>query len=70
MPELTGEKLAKRLMEIAPNIPIIICTGDSSKMDRDKAKFVGISGFIMKPVDKKELARTIRHVLDNKPRSS
>ncbi|MBF0449426.1 MAG: PAS domain S-box protein [Candidatus Magnetomorum sp.] len=63
MPELTGEKLAKKLMEIRTDIPIIICTGYSSKMDAKKADFVGISAFIMKPVDKRELAKTIRQVL-------
>ena len=64
MPELTGENLAKKLMEIRSNIPIIICTGYSSKMDAEKANFMGISAFIMKPVDNKELAQTIRRVLD------
>lgn len=64
MPELTGEELAKKLLEIRPNVPIIICTGYSSKMDEEKAKSIGISAFIMKPVDKGELAKTIRQVLD------
>ncbi len=66
MPELTGDNLAKKLMEMKPNIPIIICTGYSSKMDAEKADFAGISGFIMKPVDKKELALTIRKILDRR----
>lgn len=66
MPELTGEKLAMRLMEIRPDIPIIICTGYSSKMDAEKANSIGISAFIMKPVDIKEFAKTIRQVLDEK----
>jgi len=65
MPNLTGEQLAKKLMEIRPHIPIIVCTGYSSKVDAEKANFIGISAFIMKPVDKKELSRTIRQVLDN-----
>ncbi len=64
MPELTGEKLATQLLEISPNLPIIICTGYSAKMDAGKASSIGISAFIMKPVDKKELAMTIRQVLD------
>ena len=64
MPKLTGEKLAKRLMEIRPDIPIIICSGYSSKMDPEKANLFGIKAYIMKPVDKRELAKTIRQVLD------
>lgn len=66
MPELTGARLAKKIMEIRPNIPIIICSGYSSKMDAEKANYAGISAFIMKPVDKKDLAKTIRQVLNGK----
>ncbi|MDH3347586.1 MAG: PAS domain S-box protein [Desulfobulbaceae bacterium] len=65
MPLLTGEKLAEKLMKIRPDIPIIICTGYSSKIDSEKADFLGIKAFMMKPVDKKLLAITIRKVLDN-----
>lgn len=64
MPELTGENLARKLLEIRPDIPIIICTGYSSKIDAEKANFIGIRAFIMKPVDKVELAETIRSVLE------
>jgi len=41
MPQMTGDKLAQRLMEIRPDIPIIISTGFSLKMDEDKAKEIG-----------------------------
>lgn len=64
MPEMTGEQLAKELLCIRPNIPIIICTGYSAKMDAEKANSIGISAFILKPVDSQELARTLRQVLE------
>ena len=64
MPELTGGELAKKLLEIRPNIPIIICTGYSSKMDEEKAKSIGIRALIMKPIDIRGFARVIRKVLD------
>lgn len=66
MPELTGVKLAKKLKEIRPNIPIIICSGYSSKMDAEQAEHIGISAFVMKPFERKELSRVIRKVLDEK----
>lgn len=66
MPELTGEHLANELLVIRPDIPIIICTGYSSKMDAEKARSRGITAFIMKPVDKTELAKTIRDALDSR----
>ncbi len=65
MPELTGEKLAKYLLQIRQDIPIIICTGYSSILDAEKANVIGIRDFIMKPVETTELASTIRQVLDH-----
>ena len=64
MPEMTGEQLAKELINLKPGVLIILCTGYSSVIDDKKAKAIGIREFIMKPVDKKELAITVRRVLD------
>jgi len=64
MPNMTGIELASRLKEIRPNIPIIICTGFSEMIDGDKAKSLGIHGYVMKPVTKEEIAGKIRQVLD------
>lgn len=66
MPEMTGANLAKRLKTIKPDIPIILCSGYSSKMDAEKANLAGISAFIMKPVEQKTFAQTVRMVLDDK----
>jgi PAS domain S-box-containing protein len=66
MPELTGDKLANKLKEIRPDIPIIICSGYSSRMDAEQAEHIGISAFIMKPFESKELSRVIRSILDGK----
>jgi CheY-like chemotaxis protein len=64
MPELTGIELAKSLLAIRADIPIILCTGFSQFVDADSAKQAGIRGFVMKPLTKREIARTIRKVLD------
>ena len=66
MPELTGDKFSRELLKIRPDMPIIICTGYSSKMNAARAKSIGIRAFIMKPVDMFELAVTIRNVLDDR----
>jgi PAS domain S-box-containing protein len=66
MPGLTGEQLAKELLSIKPGFPIILCTGYSSKIDAEKADFIGIRDFIMKPVERSELANTVRRILDTK----
>ncbi len=66
MPQMTGDRLSKKLMEIRPDIPIVICTGFSEMLDERKAQEIGIRTFIMKPLVIRELANTVRKVLDEK----
>jgi len=65
MPAMTGVSLAKKLMEIRPEIPVIICTGYSEQIDESRAKELGIKGFLMKPFTIRELSKTVRQVLDD-----
>jgi len=55
MPNMTGIQLAKILIDIRSDIPIIICTGFSEKISEDKARAMGVRGYVMKPVVKNEL---------------
>jgi DNA-binding NtrC family response regulator len=64
MPEMTGELLARELSKIRPKFPILLCTGFSDAVSEEKAAFMGIKGFLFKPVEKKALAKKIRQVLD------
>ncbi|MEE8430788.1 MAG: response regulator [Candidatus Desulfatibia sp.] len=64
MPNMTGIQFSQKLLEIRPDIPIIICTGFSAKVDGEKAKAFGIRGYVMKPVVMSEIAKKIREVLD------
>jgi PAS domain S-box-containing protein len=64
MPRLTGVELAKQVLKIKPGLPIILCTGFSSKVDREKAKEVGIREFASKPLNRRDIAKLIRQVLD------
>ena len=64
MPNMTGVQLSRTLMAIRSDIPIIICSGFSEQISSEKAKAWGISGFVMKPVIMRELAKKIRAVLD------
>jgi len=63
MPKLTGLKLARKLLEVQNNTPIILCTGHSDSVSPEKAKAAGIKGFLMKPLGKQQLAVAIRRVL-------
>ncbi len=67
MPNMTGDRLAEKLIEIRNDIPIILCTGFNGKINEDESKALGIREYVMKPVAVRELARTIRKVLDSKP---
>ena len=64
MPEMTGIELAKQILALRSEMPIIMCTGFSYLVDADKAKAAGIKAFAMKPLTKREIAKTIRKVLD------
>lgn len=64
MPHMTGVMLSEKIMEIRPDIPIIICTGHSAIVDEEKAQKLGLSAFVMKPIDHLEISTVIRKVLD------
>ena len=64
MPGLSGVAVAKELLKVRHDIPIIMCTGYSAMVSEEKAKEIGIRRFIMKPIERNALAKTIRKVLD------
>ena len=64
MPEMSGDRLAQELIKIRPDIPIIIYTGFSEKISKNRARDIGIRKFIMKPIVMSELAKAVRNVLD------
>lgn len=64
MPNMTGDKLAKQLMAVKPEIPIILCSGFSELTDQKKARAMGIRAYVMKPLVMSDLAQTIRKVLE------
>jgi DNA-binding NarL/FixJ family response regulator len=64
MPEMTGAELAKEILAIRPDTPIIMCTGFSHQVNEESTRVAGIKAFVMKPLSKREIARTIREVLD------
>jgi len=65
MPYMTGVELAREILTIRPDIPIILCTGYSETISQEKAKEIGIKDFIMKPLTMTTIASSIRKFLDN-----
>ena len=63
MPDMIGVDLARRMMQIRPDIPIILCTGYSNSVDEVSAKQIGIKEFALKPLTKRSIAGLIRKAL-------
>ncbi len=64
MPNMTGKELARKVLHVRPNIPVILCTGFSEMITEESAKVLGIREFLMKPLTMQDLAGTVRKVLD------
>jgi nitrogen-specific signal transduction histidine kinase/ActR/RegA family two-component response regulator len=66
MPGMTGLDLARMMLQIRPDLPIILCTGYSNLVNEDQAKNSGVKEFAMKPVSKKDIATLLRKVLEER----
>jgi len=66
MPDLTGMDLAREIFTFRSDMPIILCTGFSHMVNENSARAAGMRAFIMKPLTKGEIARTVRKVLDER----
>jgi len=64
MPNMIGTQLARNLICIRPDIPVILCSGFPENISPEELKSIGIKEFIMKPISKPEMAKIIRAVLD------
>jgi len=64
MPGLTGAELTREVLQIVPDMPIILCTGHSNIISEESAFAAGIKKYLQKPVDRTTLAQNIRQILD------
>jgi CheY-like chemotaxis protein len=64
MPDMTGAQLAESMLVVRPDIPVIVCTGFSEKINEQIARDIGIKGFLMKPIVISQLACMVRSTLD------
>ncbi len=63
MPGLSGEQLAREMLGIRKDIPIIVCTGFSEVFDQHRAQAIGIRRTLMKPLTMESIAHAVRDVL-------
>lgn len=70
MPELSGADLARTMLSIRPELPIILCSGYSAALDEAAALEIGIRRFLMKPVPAKVIVDTVKKCLAQRRASS
>jgi PAS domain S-box-containing protein len=64
MPKMTGVELSEQILEIRSDIPIVLCTGHSDLIDERSARKMGIRAYLKKPIIARDLANTVRRLLD------
>ncbi|MFH1020920.1 MAG: response regulator, partial [Pseudomonadota bacterium] len=64
MPSMTGVELAQKILAISPRTPVILCTGQSELINREKALAMGIHDYLNKPVRMEALLIAVRKALD------
>jgi CheY-like chemotaxis protein len=63
MPGITGDRLAEKILEIRPEMKIILCTGYNSQISDQTAASLGIARYLEKPVQMQQLAEAVCDVL-------
>jgi PAS domain S-box-containing protein len=64
MPGLTGSELAKAVLALRPNLPVILCTGYTASFSEKDAVVLGVKKYAIKPLNTAKLAALVREVLD------
>jgi len=59
MPGMAGDEFSRNIKEVRPDIPVILCTGYSSRFDERKAEGLGLAALLKKPVSIRELTETV-----------
>jgi CheY-like chemotaxis protein/anti-sigma regulatory factor (Ser/Thr protein kinase) len=63
MPKITGDALAIKVLELKPDMPVIICSGFSESLTGERARALGVKAFLQKPVDPSTLLIEIAKAL-------
>ncbi len=63
MPKMSGAELARGVLEIRPDFPIILCTGNSNILSKEKAEEIGIKKYLEKPYNRQEMVCLVRELI-------
>ncbi len=64
MPHIGGDQLLVEIKKLRPELPVILFTGFTEKMNRKKALSLGACSYLEKPIVQRELAAVVREALD------
>jgi len=64
MPKMTGIDLAENIRKLRPDIPIVLCTGYTDKVTRERSAKRKINDMLQKPISRSDLAYALRKALD------
>ena len=64
MPGITGQELARRVLHVRPELPVVLATGFSERINEEKARRIGIRKFLYKPILRQDLAQALREALE------
>ncbi len=64
MPDISGLELARMLLRKRPDLPVLLCTGYSNALTAEQMKAAGLAALLYKPLVRRELAESIRSVLE------
>ncbi|MCG8632536.1 MAG: response regulator [Desulfobacterales bacterium] len=64
MPEITGIELAREMLAVKAELPVILCSGYAASINQKAVAEAGIRRFVMKPVTVDALSREIQQLLN------
>jgi CheY-like chemotaxis protein/two-component sensor histidine kinase len=66
MPQMAGHELAREMIKIRPDLPVLLCTGHSDSINEEISSHIGVRALLYKPLTRHDLSTTIREVLDRR----
>jgi PAS domain S-box-containing protein len=64
MPGISGPELARRMLEIREDLPIVLMSGFMPESEIEEARRIGIRAFVSKPATAQSLEHTLREVIE------
>jgi PAS domain S-box-containing protein len=66
MPGITGDRLMQKMKTLRPDLPVLLITGASEWLDRERVKKLGAETLLQKPMVIGEMAAAIQQALDRR----